>query len=184
MSKSPQKIDASRPRQMTFDDIPRRVDLLIEEKREIHQAIHSRHNRPKVQSEYYDEDCVELAAAVKTAIRESGMSRPELVDAVNRHYGWPVLAEVENMAERPEDHLSLHMFNHYLSKPTEYRMPGALLFAIIRITGSMTPIRAMAETVGGDVVTRSEKDDLTLGKAEQAAYELSRLTRQIKKGRR
>ena len=184
MSKTTSKIDAPRPVQMTFDDIPRRVDRLIGEQQNIHRAIHSKGNRPKIHQEYYDEDCVELAAAVKAAIRESGMTRPELVDAMNRHYGWPVIADVEAMTDRPEEHLSLHMFNHYLSKPTEYRMPGALLFAICRITGSLTPLRAMAETVGGDVVTRSEKDDLLLGKAEQAAYELSQLTRKIKKGRR
>jgi hypothetical protein len=184
MSKSVFKKDCPRPVQMTFDDIPRRVDRLLDEKQEIHRAMHSRHNRPRVHQEYFDEDCVELAAAVKVAIRESGMTRPALVDAVNRHYGWPTIAEAEAMETRHGDHLSLHMFNHYLSKPTEYRMPGALLFAVIRITGSLTPLAAMAECVGGDVVTRSEKDDLILGKAEQAAYELSQLTRRIKKGRR
>jgi hypothetical protein len=169
---------------LTFDDLPRRVDRLLEEKREIHKAIHGRYNRPKVHQEYFDEDCIELAAAVKCAIRDCGKSRLEMVDAVNRHYGWPTTSEVEAMTERPADHLSLHMFNHYLSKPTEYRMPGGMLFAIIRITGSLTPLAGMAECVGGDVVTRAERDDLILGKAEQAQYELSQLTRRIKKGRR
>ena len=170
--------------QLTFDDLPKRVDGYLKQKDAIHQAINSRCPRRKSQQEYFDEDTIELAASVKACIRESGMSRRDLVDAINTHYGWPTTSEVESMDARPEDHLSLHMFNHYLSKPTEYRMPGALLFAICRITGSLSPCQVIAASAGGDVVTRDEKDDLLLGKAEKAVYELNQLKRQIKKGRR
>jgi len=172
--------------QMTFDDLPRRVDTYLKQKDDIHRAMASRNYRPKSCAEYYDEDAVELAAAVKTTIRESGMRRRELVDAINQHYGWPTIAEVEAMADRPSasEHLSLHMFNHYLSKPTEYRMPGALLFAICRVTGSLLPVAVIAGSAGGDVVTRDEKEELLLGKMEKAVYEMNQLSRKIKKGRR
>lgn len=169
---------------MTFDDLPRRVDALLEQKNDIHRAIsdRTRAKTPK-HPEYFDEDCIEIAAAVKACIRETGMSRHALVDEINRHYGWPTTDQVEKMEERPEGHLSLHMFNHYLSKPTEYRMPAGLLFAICRVTGSLYPCQVIAADAGGDVVTHAEKSELLLGKAEKAVYELNRLKRQIKSGR-
>jgi hypothetical protein len=172
-------------KQMTFDDIPQRVDAYIQQKNEIHKAIVTQPAGRKPNSyEDFDEDAVELAAAVKSAIRESGISRRELVDAINRHYGWPTVAEVEAGATTDKSHLSLHMFNHYLSKPTEYKMPGALLFAVCRVTRSLLPIQVIAGAAGGDVVTREEKDELLLGKAEKAVYELNQITRSIKRGRR
>ena len=171
-------------KQMTFDDLPRRVDGYLKQKDDIHKAMSSRHYHPKPQAEYYDEDTIELAATVKASIRESGMSRRELVDAINVHYAWPTIADVEKMDARPEEHLSLHMFNHYLSKPLEYRLPGALLFAICRVTGSLAPCRVIAASAGGDVVTRDEKEELLLGKMEKAVYEMNQLSRNIKKGRR
>jgi hypothetical protein len=173
-------------KQMTFEDydLSKQVDSYLKQKDSIHKAISDGNRRPKPRQEYYDEDTIELAASVKATIRESGIRRPELVDAINIHYGWPTIAEVEQMTERPENHLSLHMFNHYLSKPTEYRMPGALLFAICRITKSLEPCRVIAASAGGDVVTRDEKNKLMLGKLEKATYEMNKLSLKLKKGLR
>jgi len=64
----------------------------------------------------YEEECIEIAATVKSALRASRMSRDELVDAINAYFG------ASNKSRR----LSIHMFNHYLSKPTEYPMPAVL----------------------------------------------------------
>lgn len=181
--KMPGRLEAPKFKQLTFDDLPKRVDAYLQQKDEIHKALGARTYCPKPQQEYFDEDAVELAAAVKAAIRESGMSRREVVDAINRQYGWPGIDEVESMPVRPEDHLSLHMFNHYLSKPTEYKMPGAFLFAVCRVTRSLLPCGVIAATAGGDVVTREEKDELLLGKLEKSVYEMNQLSRRIKKGR-
>lgn len=184
MSKKTFEIDTPSPgtsKQRTFDDISRRVDNLLIQKDDIEQAIINRRYRPKTQQEYFDEDCVELAAAVKSTIRQTGISRPEMVDAINKHYGWPTTDEVDAMDVRPEDHLSLHMFNHYLSKPTEYRMPGGLLFAICRITGSLEPCRVIASAGGGDVVEQNEKNELLAGKAKKLNVEAKKLIRMIEK---
>ena len=35
----------------------------------------------------YEEGCIEIAATVKSALRASGMSRDELVDAINEYFG-------------------------------------------------------------------------------------------------
>jgi len=163
-----------------FEEISRRTDELMAQAQELELAIHRRKYRPKPHPEYFDEDCVEIAAAVKSTIRSTGMSRPELVDAINRHYGWPTVAEVEEMAERPADHLSLHIFNHYLSKPTEYRMPAGLLLAIVRITGSLEPCRVIAEAVDGGVVEMDEKAELLAGKAERLELTIKKLNKKIK----
>ncbi len=185
MSKSRKKIDSKDFRQLTFDDLPQKVESYLERKTEIHNAINER-SRPPARhlAEDFDEDAIELAAAVKQAIRESEMSRREVVDAINTQYGWPTIDQAEQMSERPENHLSLHMFNHYLSKPTEYKMPGAILFGIVRATRSLEPIRAIAASVGGDVLSRDEKDELLLGKMEKAVYEMNRLSRELKTGKR
>lgn len=107
-----------------------------------------------------------------------------MVDAINAQYGWPTIAQAEEMKERPDGHLSLHMFNHYLSKPTDYKMPGAILFGVIRATRSLEPIRAIAAAVGGDVLSQDEKDELLLGKMEKAVYEMNRLSKELKTGKR
>ena len=68
MTKKRKKLDK---RQMTLP-FSRRVEAYLKEKEDIHTA------RPDKQIESYDEACIELAAAIKKAVRQSGMSRKTL----------------------------------------------------------------------------------------------------------
>lgn len=74
----------------------------------------------------WEEDCVELAAAAKRAVRQSGMSREETVDKINEIYGWISVEDLKKKQngkkKKGQKHLSCEMFNHYLSKPTEHLM--------------------------------------------------------------
>lgn len=123
--------------------------------------------------ESWEEACIELAAANKRAIRRWGGSREELVDKINEYFGWTSGGKS----------LSIHMLNHHLSKPAEYPIPGALLFAIQHITASLEPCRCLAEAEGGDVISKEDKQNLMLGKMEKAVWELNRLKRELKNGR-
>ncbi len=121
--------------------------------------------------ENYSEACIEIAAAIKRAIRRSGKSREDVLDGINAYFGW-----------KPENkkHLSIHMFNHYLSKPCEYTIPAAMLFAVLRVTGSLEPIRPLVEAEGGRVIAGDEVRKLALGKIDDAIIEMQKLKKEIR----
>ena len=84
----------------------------------------------------YEDGCIEIAVTIKRAIRQKGLSREAVVDAVNDYFGWP--------RDDKRKGLSIHIFNHYLSKPVEYPIPAVYLPAIQRITGSLEPVGVLA----------------------------------------
>lgn len=166
MSKRRKKLDRV---QLTFDfNFEKRVETHLKEKSDILETIHT--SKPAKTIESYEEACIEQAAAIKKAVRQSGMSREEVVDGINAYFGWTDKGK----------HLSIHMFNHHLSKPAEYPIPAPLLYAIHHVTGSLAPCRSFAEAEDGDVITQDEKKELMLGKMETAVYEMQRLKRELR----
>ncbi|MDY6971080.1 MAG: hypothetical protein SV775_02010 [Thermodesulfobacteriota bacterium] len=158
-------------KQCTFDfSFEKRVQAHLKEKSEILETIHN--TEPAKTIESYEEACIEQAAAIKKAVRDSGMSREEVVDRINEYFGWT--------ANNKGKHLSIHMFNHHLSKPAQYPIPAPLLYAIHHVTGSLAPCRSFAEAEDGDVITQDEKKELMLGKMETAVYEMQRLKRELR----
>ncbi len=121
--------------------------------------------------ESYGEACVEIAAAIKRAIRQSGMSRESVLDGINAYFGWNA---------ESKKRLSIHMLNHYLSKPCDYDIPAAMLFAVLRVTGSLEPLKPLAEAEGGRVITGDEVRKLALGKIDDAIIEMQRLKKEIR----
>ena len=115
----------------------------------------------------YEEYCIEIAASLKKAIRTSGLSREQMVDAVNDFFGWP--------KDDKRKSLSIHMLNNYLCKPAEYPVPSPIIHAIQRITGSIEPITSIAEMEGLKVITKEEINMLNLGRIDSALAELHRL---------
>jgi hypothetical protein len=101
------------------------------EKAELPARLTTAPPKPAPAVESYAEACIEIAAAVKHAIRDCGKSRsPALCNPPSRR--------VDRTAE-----------NH-------------------------------GGWIGGDVITREEKNDLLIGKIKEAVYELSRLKRQVR----
>ena len=151
MSKSRQKIDT---RQQTFDfSWETRVDRYVEAKEALEEAIASPQPSQPVENEF--EACIEVAAAVKQAIRDWGRTREELVEKINQYFGRSAEgAEGETPACRKP--LSIHMLNNYLSKPTEYPLPAYYLFAIHHITGSLAPAETIVAAEGVRVATGQE----------------------------
>jgi hypothetical protein len=121
----------------------------------------------------YEECCNEIAVAVKKAIRSSGLSREQVVDKVNVFFRW-------NPEADGRERLTIHMLNNYLCRPAAYNMPLPYLYAIQRITGSLEPLRALAEMEGVKVITREEEAELTLGKIEAALMDIQRAKRALR----
>lgn len=175
------------PRQRELDfGFKKRFETYLEQKQEILNDIHATKQRERVED--YGEACIELAAALKKAVRQSGKSREEVVDDINRYFGWPSTDEVVSTNKQGRKgykgkHLSFYMFNHYLSKPNQYTIPGYLLYAIHYVTGSLEPCKSFAEAEGGDVIYMHEKKDLVLGKIENAMSEMQTLKKKLKGSR-
>ncbi|MGD8388796.1 MAG: hypothetical protein PVG49_16740 [Desulfobacteraceae bacterium] len=178
MAKPKKRIDA---KQMSFLD--RDYDSKIEEyvalKTEILGAPPARDGR---EAQSWEEDCIEIAAAIKAAIKASGLSRQQVVDAVNILYGWPADSPKKSGEKKPR-HLSIHMFNHYLSKPVEYPIPSYLIFAIQRVTSSLVPCIAFAEAEGAQVISGDEVRQMRLGKLDDTLIEMQRLKKALREKR-
>ena len=165
MSKKPKRLDT---RQIDLDfDQPIEAYTRLREK--ILQETPPRQDSPEYR---YDEYCIEMAVAVKKAIRTSGLSREQICDAVNDYFGWP-----KNDKRKS---LSIHMLNNHICKPTEYPLTAALLHAIQRVTGSIEPLKAQAEMEGAQIITGDEVRKLTLGKIDDALADLQRLKRSLR----
>src|SRR3989339_259487 len=113
MSNRREKID---PRQMEFDwDFPSKLEKVLHEREELKDKVIE--GPPKVmKTENEFELCVLLAAGIKKAITESGLSREQMVDEINNYFGRTAeeAAKDDPVCRNP---LTIHMFNNYLSKP-------------------------------------------------------------------
>jgi len=135
-------------------------------------------NAPQSHSpiESYDEACIELAAVLKSTIRDSGYSREQIVDRVNEYFGWST--------KDKRKCLTIAMLNNYLSKPTQYAIPAVGIMAIQHICSSLKPIGFMADLEGGKVITRQEVRELNLGKLEKTVREIMKMKKDLMKGAR
>ncbi len=158
-------------------DFTQKVDRYIEAKDEILAAIEAGPVVSPVENEF--EACIEIAASIKRALRESGMSREQLVDAVNAYFG---RSEQGAQADPPSCRrpLSIHMLNHFLSKPTEYPIEAYYLFAIQRVTRSLEPAKTLVAPEGAQVISGAEVRQMQLGKITEMKEEMRRLERELK----
>ncbi len=161
MSKKRQKIDA---KQAALD-----FDGPIQQYENLRIKLLEGSERKRIDS--YEEACIEVAATVKSTLRASSMSREELVDAINDYFG---------ATGKSKYRLSIHMFNHYLSKPTIYPMPAVLIFSIQHVTGSLETISAFAKAEEARVISGEEVRKLAIGKLDDAIAEMQRLKKEFR----
>jgi len=182
MAKKVKKID-TKQRPLPFGE---RVISHLVETEEILAEICT--HKPPQEIENYEDACMALAMAIKTAIKESGDSRAEVADKINQYFGWPCAKEMEALKDKGEDkgvkHLSVHMFNHYLSKPAEYPIPGYIIYAIQNVTESLAPCRSFAEAEGGEVVSMAEREILSVGKLFETKVQVNRLLSEFSRVKR
>ncbi len=124
------------------------------------------------------EDCIEVAAAMKRAIRDSGLSREQVCAAMNDYWGRSEQEHKNGQGKKP---LSYEMFNHHLSKPVEYPIKAYFLFALHRVTGSLEPARVIVAAEGAEVASQEDIAMMALGKLEKNISEMQQLKRQLKK---
>jgi len=145
-------------------------------------------HKPPTEIENYEDACMSLAMSIKTAIKESGTSRADVADKINQYFGWPCAKEMKVLKEKGEDkgvkHLSVHMFNHYLSKPAEYPIPGYFVYAIQNVTESLASCRSFAEAEGGEVVSMAEREILSVGKLFETKVQVNRLLSEFSRVKR
>lgn len=126
----------------------------------------------------YEETCIEIAAVIKLAIRKSGLSREQIVDGINEYFGATSPGVVGG--DKKGKTLSIHMLNHYLSKPSEYPIPTFYIYAIQRITKSLDPTRALAEAEDARVISGDEVRQMALGKLDETILEMQRLKKDLR----
>jgi len=166
MSKRRKRID---PNQLAFD-FDRKIETYQRARADILEACQNPQPTKSIESKA--EACIEIAAACKRAIRHSGLSRDQVVDGINEYFGYSGVGI-----------LSIHMLNHYLSKPTDYPIPTYYIYAIQYVTKSLEPTRALAEPMDARVITGAEVRQMALGKLDETISEMQRLKKELKNGR-
>ena len=97
----------------------------------------------------------------------SGLSREQVLDAVNHMFG--------RCGKRV---VSIHMFNNYLSKPSENRIPAWLVHGIAMVCASDEPVRPLLRS-GSVIVGAEEQTELLLGKVDQQIRDMQALKRAV-----
>lgn len=127
----------------------------------------------------------ELAGACIQAIRDSGLTRTELVDQTNELYCRPEekiplnppLEKGEGADRKPR--LTINMLNNYLAESKrDSRIPVWLLVAICQVTESPAPLRVLADRINASVVSEEEMDELQVGKLTVSLQALSAAKRE------
>ncbi len=171
MSKKKKRID---PNQGSFD-FTVRVDEYIAAKNTIFDSIVEQPLLSGYECEY--EACVLLAASVKEAQREAGLSRDQMCDGINEFFGRTAERVEQKLCRKP---LSLDMLNNHLSKPAEYPLDAYMLFAIHHVCRSLAPARVLVAAEGAQVASREEIKLIALGKLDQTMAEMQTLKKQLK----
>lgn len=171
MSRRRKKID---PNQGSFD-FTVKVDAYIAAKNTILESIAE---PPPISGyECEHEANVLLAASVKEAQREAGLSRDQLCDGINEFFGRTAERIEQKLCRKP---LSLDMLNNHLSKPAEYPLDAYLLFAIHHVCRSLAPAKVLVAAEGAQIASRKEIKLIALGKLDQTMAEMQTLKRQLK----
>jgi hypothetical protein len=163
------------------NQLPLNFEALVEEYIEVKtDLVEAAGRKPEPMSaESEMEACIEIAAAIKRTLRESGKSREQLVDGINTYFGRTDEGTEKDPPECRKP-LTIHMLNNYLSKPCEYPIPAYYLYAIHHVTGIIEPAATIVAAAGGQVATAEEIRLLQLGKLEQTLDEMRRLRSELR----
>ena len=174
MSKRRKKID---PRQRTFQfSFQKKIEKFVEATEDVQKAIEEGPPTGEVENEY--EACIEIAVAIKKVIRASGLSREQVVDAINDYFGRTLEGSKADppTCRRP---LTINMFNNYLSKPTEYPIPAYYEYAIQAVTESIEPSSTILAARGATVASGKDLRHQTMGKIIDLKNEIRKLEKQL-----
>lgn len=123
-----------------------------------------------------EELCNEVAMALKQDLRESGMSREELLDQLNAFFGRTEEGYKEETCKKP---VTLNMLNNYLSKPSTYPLPTHFQFAFNRIFNSFRVQNVIVGVMGAQVISGEDMRRLAVMKVRELRDSASRLEKLI-----
>lgn len=164
------------------NQLPFDFDALVEEYIEVKTDLVEAAREPARTAQGTEsemEACIEIAAAVKRAYCQAGLSREQLLDGINAYFGRSDEGAEKDPPECRKP-LTIHMLNNYLSKPCEYPIPAYYLYAIHHVTGIIEPAATIVAAAGGQVATSEEIRLLQLGKLEQTLDEMRRLRSELR----
>lgn len=175
MAKGRKRID---PNQLSFD-----FDRHIQDYASLKEHILSTQSIPP-QNQTYEEACIEVAVTIKQMMRRTNLSREQAVDLINEYFGWrkPPAGARQGAEYGKQPYLSIHMFNHFLSKPAEYPIYAFYVFAIQRVFSSLALAQCFADAEGARVISGDEVRQMTLGKIDESIMEMQRLKRELRRG--
>ncbi len=190
MSRLDKRLD---PNQLVFPFTwEKQIESFIETRKEIQIEAEEIAKGPeptkRVECEF--ELSVTIAASIKRALDESGLSREQLVDEINAYFGLTKEGAVEHPPENDDDEpippvcrrpMKIHMLNNYLSKPSDYPIPAYYLFAIHHITRSLAPAEEFVKAEGGKVATGVEIRQMQIGKLQANLEEGRMIMKELKK---
>jgi hypothetical protein len=111
-----------------------------------------------------EELCNEVAAALKSDLRDSGMSREELLDKLNAFLGRTEDGYKKNKGKKP---LTINMLNNYMSKPSTYPLPSHFQYAFNKIFGSFRIQNTIVGAMKAQVISGEDIRRLTLMKIRE-----------------
>lgn len=111
-----------------------------------------------------EELCNEVAAALKADLRDSGMSRDQLLDKLNEFLGRTEDGYKQDKCKKP---MSLDMLNNYMSKPIKYPLPSHFQYAFNKIFGSFRIQNTIVGAMKAQVISGEDIRRLTLMKIRE-----------------
>lgn len=177
MSKRKRKFDN---RQLSLFDYDIKIDEYVKLKEEI---LNSPDKQIQDEAQSWEEHCIEIAAGIKRGIKQSGIPRKAIPDLVNNYFGWPDSEEYKKLTtaeKKGVKHLSIEMFNHYLSKPSDYPIPSYYIYAIQHVTRSLEPCRSFADAEDARVISSDEVRQMRIGKLDETIIEMQRLKKELR----
>ena len=161
------------PNQLGFD-----FEAKIEEFTELGQEI-LEYRRPTIKPdapcESFDsvaEFHIEVAAMLKGAIRDAGLSREEVLDRYNKYWG----ATDADDAHRP---MSIHVLNNHLSKPAENPPPMRLVWGIVAVTQHADIPMMFAHLIHHKLISLRQFMLMRLGEIHEISARVSAKKRQL-----
>lgn len=124
--------------------------------------------------------CHVISGTIKAAIQASGMSRDELVDRINGYFCRTTAGASADPPEclRP---LTKAQMDNYLSNPAKYRLPAYYLYAICHVLDTLEPIKGIAASMGGEVISKEDSLLLSWAKLQRAMEAGKAMEKELKK---
>lgn len=124
--------------------------------------------------------CYVIVMGIKKGMADSGMSIETMVDRVNAYF-CRTTKGVETDPPKCLRPVTVAMMRNYLSSPSKYRLPAYYLFGLCHVLGTLEPIRSIAASMGGEVISKEDAMILHFYKLRRVAKQAAQLEKEMEK---